>query len=299
MAEPEMIKPATAHAVPIITIDGPMGAGRTTLANGLSNTYGFARLSLGTVLLRLADTLRRAQVPLDDVSGVLHHAADMTEPEMLNPHTKIFMKPSPRGHERLLDSFSLLKTPGLFEVLAGKFNELAVNHAGPGIVASGFGMGRTVFADAPLRLFLDAPVADRLDRLRRKYDMGLQLREEVFFADNMTVRKLPADTWQVAPVGSAWKEQPYGLELHASASRQTPKDPSTEQQAEKIDPQAAWLAAIRAYPQVFIQTRGLGENMINEMGKKLVEVYLPEVKTHKVIRKEKTAAAKAARPAAA
>ena len=145
----------------VITIDGPIASGRTTLANGLVNTYGLKHLNLETVLRRLADKARRNTIKLDDEPGIVKLAATLTDAELLNAQRNAELR-KPEV-ERAAMQFML--STDLATVLNAKFNALAASE--PGLVAVGNSMARNVFPAAPVQLFLDAKSVERGARLAR------------------------------------------------------------------------------------------------------------------------------------
>ncbi|WP_339461966.1 (d)CMP kinase [Pseudomonas sp. EA_105y_Pfl2_R69] len=162
---------------PVITIDGPSGSGKGTIAGLLAKQLGWNLLDSGALYRLLAFAAR-------------NHGVDLTNEEamkLLAAHLDVQFVAGGAGHgqriilegEEVTDAIrneqigagaSLVASlPAVREALLMRqqaFQEM------PGLVADGRDMGTVVFPDAPLKVFLTASAEERA---RRRY---LQLKNK-------------------------------------------------------------------------------------------------------------------------
>jgi cytidylate kinase len=162
---------------PVITIDGPSGSGKGTIASQLAKQLGWNLLDSGALYRLLAFAAR-------------NHGVDLTNEEamkLLAAHLDVQFVAGGAGHgqriilegEEVTDAIrneqigagaSLVASlPAVREALLMRqqaFQEM------PGLVADGRDMGTVVFPDAPLKVFLTASAEERA---RRRY---LQLKNK-------------------------------------------------------------------------------------------------------------------------
>ncbi|HEX9111294.1 MAG TPA: (d)CMP kinase, partial [Terriglobales bacterium] len=172
----------------IIAIDGPAGAGKSTIASRLARKLGYVNLESGAMYRALALKAIEWDTSFEDEEALLKLAHE----------SRIALEPAIGGNRVLLDQHdvsarirerdvseaaskvSLL--PKVREWMVARQREMGI---GGGVVMEGRDIGTKVFPDANLKIFLDAdPVARerrRLDQQRVKgapaEAMAVELRE--------------------------------------------------------------------------------------------------------------------------
>jgi cytidylate kinase len=143
----------------IIAIDGPAGAGKSTIARHLARHFGLLNLETGAMYRAFALKALRAGVRLDD-SGSL---------EALAEDTQIRLEPGGDENRVLLDGeyvTSLIRTPAVTEAASRVSIFPAVRAwmvrlqkqvgAQGGVIMEGRDIGTVVFPNAQVKIFLDA-----------------------------------------------------------------------------------------------------------------------------------------------
>ncbi|MFZ1053606.1 MAG: (d)CMP kinase [Candidatus Sulfotelmatobacter sp.] len=160
----------------IIAIDGPAGAGKSTIASRLARKLGYVNLESGAMYRALALKAIEEDASFDDDAALVKLAQEsriQLEPTMggnrtlLNGHDV-----SARIRERdVTEAASRVSVhPGVRAWMVARQREMGV---GGGVVMEGRDIGTKVFPDADLKVFLDAdPVVREQRRMEQQKIKG-------------------------------------------------------------------------------------------------------------------------------
>jgi len=150
----------------VITIDGPAGAGKSTVAAALANRLGFMLVDTGALYRGLAWAVREARVPLEE-GPALRAVLDRTSVRLDGARVLV------NGR----DVTALIRTPAISQLtsrltmLAGVRDKMTPIQrdlaAAGGAVLEGRDTGSVVWPEAEVKFYLDA---DLDTRARRRWD---------------------------------------------------------------------------------------------------------------------------------
>ena len=172
--------------VPILTIDGPSGAGKGTVSRLIAQQLGWHYLDSGAIYRALAIAITEKQVPLDDIAAIVDTAEAMNLIFECDATRHITLD----GHD-ITQSIGLESTGNIAskiaaipEIRAELLHKQQCYKELPGLVADGRDMGTVVFPHAQYKVFL---TASALTRAKRRYK---QLKEKGIDAN---LSKITAD----------------------------------------------------------------------------------------------------------
>jgi CMP/dCMP kinase len=156
---------------PVIAIDGPAGAGKSTLAAHLARRFGFLNLETGAMYRALALKAIENDYAFDEEAPLM----DLAE------HTHITLEPQLEGNRVLLDGMDVSRRIRETDVTSAASQvsihphlrawmvqqQRALGEAG-GVVMEGRDIGTAVFPDAEVKIFLDAAPEVRGNRRYRQ-----------------------------------------------------------------------------------------------------------------------------------
>ncbi|MFH4490062.1 (d)CMP kinase [Vibrio diabolicus] len=168
---------------PVVTVDGPSGAGKGTLCMLLAKKLGFQLLDSGAIYRVLA-------------LAAIHHGVDTESEDALVPLAthldvqfiaegdlvKVVLEGEDVSGELRKEETGMAasKVAALPRVREALLRRQRAFEAAPGLVADGRDMGTIVFPSAQAKIFLDASAEERANRrLKQLQEKGLDVK----FAD--------------------------------------------------------------------------------------------------------------------
>ncbi len=189
--------------VPVITIDGPSGAGKGTAARLIALELGFHLLDSGAIYRILGLAATDAQIELDDIDSLvsLSNSLDLSFPYNAEG-TEIVLNGVSVGDQlrtqAVADAASQVAVhPPVREALMGLQRRQA---RAPGLVGDGRDLGTIVFPDANLKIFLDASVEVRAERRYLELIQSGQTVERSAILRDLEIRDVRDRTRKVAPL---------------------------------------------------------------------------------------------------
>jgi len=152
---------------PVITIDGPSGAGKGTVSTLLAKKLGWHFLDSGAIYRVLAVASIHHQIPADDESGLLPLASGLdVNFETTDKGVRVVLEGEDvsdtiRTEEVGATASKIASLPSIREALLRR--QRGFKQA-PGLVADGRDMGTVVFPEAHVKIFLTASAEERADR---------------------------------------------------------------------------------------------------------------------------------------
>lgn len=161
-------------AIPVLTIDGPSGAGKGTVSRLLAKKLGWHYLDSGSIYRSLAIGLLKKSVDLNNVAEVVNVAKAMVLEFDCGDELVVKLDgediTAQLGLENIGNTASIIAAqPEVRRVLLQKQQDFRRQ---PGLVADGRDMGTVVFPDAENKVFL---TASSIKRAERRYK---QLKEK-------------------------------------------------------------------------------------------------------------------------
>jgi len=153
--------------VPIITIDGPSGAGKGTVAGLVAQQFGWHLLDSGAIYRVLAVAIEHHQLSIDEEEPIIPVAANLdVQFEVSSNECHVMLEGEDVSQQIRTEAIGELASkvaafPRVREALLRR--QRAFNVA-PGLVADGRDMGTVVFPKAPVKIFLTASAEERAQR---------------------------------------------------------------------------------------------------------------------------------------
>ncbi|PHM40186.1 cytidylate kinase [Xenorhabdus mauleonii] len=171
-----------AAIAPVITVDGPSGAGKGTLCQALAEALGWQLLDSGAIYRVLALAAIHHQVDIQSEDALVPLAANLDVrfvPE--NGTLRVILEGEDVSNEIRTETVGNTASqaatfPRVREALLRRQRAFRL---APGLIADGRDMGTVVFPDAPVKIFLDASAQERARRrMLQLQDKGFSVNFE-------------------------------------------------------------------------------------------------------------------------
>lgn len=156
------------ESTPVITIDGPSGAGKGTVARIVADQLGWHLLDSGAIYRVLAVATQHHNVSLTDEESLIPMAAHLDVQFEISSkgEGKVILEGENVTHTIRTEEIGELASkvaafPRVREALLRRQRAFKVK---PGLVADGRDMGTVVFKQAPVKVFLTASAEERAQR---------------------------------------------------------------------------------------------------------------------------------------
>ena len=156
------------ESIPVITIDGPSGAGKGTVARIVAEQLGWHLLDSGAIYRVLAVAAQHHHISVDDEDSLLPVAAHLDVQFQIcsEGEGKVILEGEDVSNAIRTEEIGALASkvaafPRVREALLRRQRAFKV---APGLVADGRDMGTVVFTQAPVKVFLTASAEERAQR---------------------------------------------------------------------------------------------------------------------------------------
>jgi len=154
--------------VPVITVDGPSGAGKGTISHLLADALGWHFLDSGALYRVVGQACLIDGVSWDDHDAVAELARHLDVSFVTAPSGEVMVAYKGEDVSRAIrteeggrGASTVAAIPAVRAALLARQRELL---NAPGLVADGRDMGTVVFPEAPLKFFLSASAQERAER---------------------------------------------------------------------------------------------------------------------------------------
>ena len=190
-----------------ITLDGPAGAGKSTVAKGLAQKLGISYLDTGAMYRALTLKGLRAGIDLadEDALAALATRTDIGFKEMPDGSLNVTLDGTDvsveiRSIEVTNNTFHAAAAPKVRAILVARQQEIGTKRS---LVGDGRDLGTVVFPDADYKFYVDADIEERVQRRLRELKAAGKAVDEAKLRADMKERDQKDLTRAVGPLKKA------------------------------------------------------------------------------------------------
>jgi len=159
-----------------VAIDGPAGAGKSTLARRIASKLGYTYVDTGAMYRAVALWAQRTKVALSDMHR-LEQLAKEARIEFQSGTTAVLLNGEDvteaiRGPEIADAASEVSRIPAVRRALVGKQRKIGEQES---VVMEGRDIGSVVFPNATVKIFLDAQPEERTERRAREWALPAEV----------------------------------------------------------------------------------------------------------------------------
>lgn len=162
---------------PVITIDGPSGAGKGTVSQAIAKTLNWHFLDSGAMYRLCGLAVLQQEIDFADVTAIEALAQQLdidfvvTEAGLETYLSGVEVSGKLRTEETASAASKVAAMQGVRSALLARQQAFAT---APGLLADGRDMGTVVFPDAPLKIYLTATAQERAQRRYKQLQLAGQ-----------------------------------------------------------------------------------------------------------------------------
>lgn len=161
------------NKIPVLTIDGPAGTGKGTIARRMADILGYHYLDSGALYRILAYSSQQQNIAVDEIDALVALSQSMQirfEVASLAEDVRVYLdevdvSDQLRTEECAARASQLAAISGVRSALLHKQHAIRLP---PGLVAEGRDMGTVVFPDADHKVYLTASAQERAHRRQKQ-----------------------------------------------------------------------------------------------------------------------------------
>ena len=157
--------------IPVLTIDGPSGSGKGTVAQRMAKELGWHYLDSGAIYRVLAQAALKHQLDLTDEPSIAKLAQQLDVTFIVQDDALVVLLDGQDVSTQIRSEQAgnaASKVAALPQVRAALLERQYAFRQAPGLVTDGRDMGTVVFPDAPYKVFLNASAEERAKRRHKQ-----------------------------------------------------------------------------------------------------------------------------------
>jgi cytidylate kinase len=167
--------------IPVLTIDGPSGAGKGTASRAVAKELGWHFLDSGAIYRSLAVAVRRSGTPIENADAIARLAGSLDLRFPSGDPPRILLNGEDIADEIPTETCGNIasRIAAYGPVRSALLDKQREFRRHPGLVADGRDMGTVVFPEAPFKVFLTASAEIRaLRRYKQLRQQGVHVNLE-------------------------------------------------------------------------------------------------------------------------